>query len=71
MHQSVQGFMGPTGHHLLNRAADGTLRDHLTRSRPDELRRVLETQVAPERARVREYLWLLEELERELTGKIP
>ena len=30
MHNSVtQSVLGPTGHHLLNRAADGTLEAHL------------------------------------------
>lgn len=67
LHRTVQGFMGPAGHHLLNRAADGSLGDHLSRVRPTDVVRVLETEVAPERARVRAYLDLLERLERGLT----
>lgn len=55
MHNGItQSVLGPTGHHLLNRAADGTLDAHLTTWGGDEVVRAHEN-VYEEILRVERY----------------
>jgi hypothetical protein len=63
----TQPLLGPTGHHLLNRADDGTLTEHVA-TWPASHREHAAAEVNGEGDRARRYLALLEHVAAALTG---
>jgi hypothetical protein len=63
----TQPLLGPTGHHLLNRADDGTLTEHVA-TWPAAHREHAAAEVSVEADRTRRYLALLEQVAAALTG---
>jgi hypothetical protein len=63
----TQPLLGPTGHHLLNRADDGTLAEHVA-TWPAAHREHAAVEVSAEADRARRYLALLEQVAAALTG---